>query len=135
MRYTSLQKIAILSKATTNRREGEDATYRPSESEVELQGDGFAECEGIRAEGVTRYVAEAAGTDGGDIRLVLLEAEPEGRRAGRRARRESSFPVPASPAATSTVHQGAPVVRQREDLHLEVSARGCRLQQRIERSF
>lgn len=78
---------------------------------MKLQGDGFVEGEGIRAEGVTRYIAEATGADGGDIRLVLLEAEPEGRRAGRRARRESSFPSPASPAATSTVHQGAPVVR------------------------
>lgn len=78
---------------------------------------------------MTRYVAEATGADGGDIRLILLEAEPKGRRAGRRAGWESSFSAPASPAATPTVHQGAPVVRQREDLHLKVSARGCRLRQ------
>lgn len=106
----------------------EHATYRPSEGEVELQGDGFGEGEGVGAEGVTRYVAEATGADGSDIRLVLLEAEPEGRRAGRRARRVRCLAAPASPAATPAVHQGAPVVRQREDLHLEVSARGCRLQ-------
>lgn len=92
-----------------------------------MQGDGFGEGKGVLAEGVTRYVAEAAGADGGDVRLVLLEAKPKGRRAGCRARLQSSILTPASPAATSTVHQGAPVVRQREDLHLEVSARGCRL--------
>lgn len=96
---------------------------------MELQGDGFGESKGVRAESVTRYVAEATGADGGDIRLILLEAEPKGRRAGRRAGWESSFSAPASPAATPTVHQGAPVVRQREDLHLKVSARGCRLRQ------
>jgi len=96
---------------------------------VKLQGDGFGESKGVRAESVTRYVAEATGADGGDIRLILLEAEPEGRRAGRRAGWESSFSAPASPAATPTVHQGAPVVRQREDLYLKVSARGCRLRQ------
>lgn len=99
---------------------------------MELQSDGVGEGESVRAEGVTRYVAEATGADGGDVRLVLLEAKPEGCRAGRRAGREVSFSTPASPAATSTVHQGAPVVRQREDLHLEVSARGCRLQQQTE---
>lgn len=111
----------------THRQETRNTTYRPSEGEGELQGDRFGEGEAVRAEGVTRYVAEAAGADGSDIRLVLLETEPKGRRAGLRARREPSSPV--TPAATPTVHQGAPVVRQREDLHLEVSARGCRLQQ------
>lgn len=105
----------------------ENMIYRPSEGEVKLQGDGFREGEGVGAEGVTRYVAEATGADGGDVRLVLLEAEPEGRRARRRAGRISSLSAPASPAATSAVNQGAPVVRQREDLHLEVSTRGCRL--------
>lgn len=92
---------------------------------MELQSDGVGEGESIRAESVTRYVAEATGADSGDIRLVLLEAEPEGCRAGRCAGWEFSFSAPASPAATSTVHQGAPVVRQREDLHLEISAGGC----------
>lgn len=99
---------------------------------MELQSDRVGEGESVRAEGVTRYVAEATRADGGDVRLVLLEAEPEGCRAGRRAGREFSFSASASPAATSTVHQGAPVVRQREDLHLEVSARGCCLQQQTE---
>lgn len=108
-------------------------TYRPSEGEGELQGDRFGECEGVRAEGVTRYVAEAAGADGSDIRLILLETEPKGCRTGLRARREPSSPVTS--AATPTVHQGAPVVRQREDLHLEVSTRGCRLQQYIKISL
>lgn len=102
---------------------------------MELQSDGVGEGESVRAEGVTRYVAEATRADGGDVRLVLLEAEPEGCRAGRRAGREFSLSAPASPAATSTVHQGAPVVRQREDLHLEVSARGCCLQQQTETSL
>lgn len=102
---------------------------------MELQGDGVGEGESVRAEGVTRYVAEATGADGGDVGLVLLEAEPEGRRAGRRAGREFSLSASASPAATSTVHQGAPVVCQREDLHLEVSARGCCLQQQTETSL
>lgn len=106
----------------------EITTHRPSESKVELQSDGVGEGESVRAEGVTRYVAEATGADGSDVRLVLLEAEPEGCRAGRCTGREFSLSAPASPAATSTVHQGAPVVRQREDLHLEVSARGCCLQ-------
>lgn len=95
---------------------------------MELQGDRFGEGEGVGAEGVTRYVAEATGADGGDVRLVLLEAEPKGRRAGRRAGRVRSLSASASSAATPAVHQGAPVVRQREDLHLEVSTRGCRLQ-------
>lgn len=94
---------------------------------MELQGDGFGEGEGVGAEGVTRYVAEATGADGSDIRLILLEADPEGRRAGLRAGRVSSFSAPTSSAATPTIHQGASVVRQREDLHLEVSGRGCRL--------
>lgn len=44
-----------------------DMTYRPSEGEVELQGGGFHEGEGVRAECVTRYIAEAAGADGGDV--------------------------------------------------------------------
>lgn len=48
-------------------------TYRPSEGEGELQGDGFGEGEGVRAEGVTRYVAKAAGADGSDIRLIFFE--------------------------------------------------------------
>jgi len=43
------------------------ATYRPSEGEVELQGGGFDEGEGIAAECVTRYIAEAAGADGSDV--------------------------------------------------------------------
>lgn len=51
-----------------------NTTYRPSKGERELQGGGFGEGKGVRAEGVTRYVAEATGADGGDIRLVLLEA-------------------------------------------------------------
>jgi len=102
---------------------------------VELQSDGVSEGESIRAEGVTRYVAKATRADGGDVRLVLLEAEPEGSRAGRCAGRKFSFSAPASSAATSTVHQGAPVVRQREDLHLEVSARGSCLQQQTETSL
>lgn len=110
-------------------------TYRPSEGEMELQGDRVGEGESVRAEGVTRYVAEATGADGSDVRLVLLETKPEGRRAGGRAWWEFSFSAPASPAATPTVHQGAPVVRQREDLHLEVSTRGCRLQQQTETSL
>lgn len=96
---------------------------------MEWQGGGFGESKGVKTDKLTRCVAEATGADGGDIRLIFLEAEPEDRRAGRRAGRESSFSAPASPAATPTVHQGAPVVRQREDLHLKVSARGCRLQQ------
>lgn len=102
---------------------------------MELQGDRVGEGESVRAEGVTRYVAEATGADGSDVRLVLLEAKPEGRRAGGRAWWEFSFSAPASPAATPTVHQGAPVVRQREDLHLEVSTRDCRLQQQTETSL
>lgn len=44
-----------------------DMTYRPSEGEVELQGGGFHDGEGVRAECVTRYIAEAAGTDGSDV--------------------------------------------------------------------
>lgn len=103
-------------------------THRPSKGEVELQGDGVGESKGVLAESVTRYVAEATGADGGDVRLILLEAEPEGRRAGRRTGREFSS-THTSSAATPTIHQGAPVVRQREDLHFKVSARGCRLQQ------
>lgn len=42
-------------------------THRPSESEVQLQGNRVGEGEGVRAEGVTRYVAEATGADGGDV--------------------------------------------------------------------
>lgn len=42
-------------------------TYRPSEGEVELQGGGFDQGEGVRAECVTRYIAEAAGADGSDV--------------------------------------------------------------------
>jgi len=84
---------------------------------------------------VTRYVAEATGADGSDVRLIFLETEPEGCRARRRAGREFSFSASASPATTSTVHQSAPVVRQREDLYLEVSARSCRLQQQTETKF
>ena len=87
------------------------------------------------AEGVTRYIAEATGADGGDVRLVFFETEPEGCRAGRRTGWEFFFSAPVSSTATSTVHQSAPVVRQREDLHLEVSARSCRLQQQTETIF
>lgn len=56
-------------------------THRPSEGEMKLQGDRFAEGEGVLAEGVTRYVAKAARADGGDVRLIFLQAEPEGCRA------------------------------------------------------
>lgn len=59
---------------------------RPSKGEVQLQGDRFAEGEGVLAEGVTRYVAKATRAYGCDIRLVFLQAEPEGRRARCRAR-------------------------------------------------
>lgn len=103
-------------------------TNRPSEGEVKLQSDGLGEGECVLAEGLTRYVAEAAWADGCDVGLVLLEAEPEGGGAGRRARRMLRVTAPAAPAAASPVHQRAPVVRQREDLHLEEPATGCRLQ-------
>lgn len=53
---------------------------------MQLQGDRFAEGEGVLAEGVTRYVAKATRAYGCDIRLVFLQAEPEGRRARCRAR-------------------------------------------------
>lgn len=129
------RRITIIALKNTHADCCKVTTHRPSEGEVELQSDGVGEGESVRAEGVTRYVAEATGADGGNVRLVLLETEPEGRRAGRRAGWEFSFSAPASPAATSTVHQGASVVRQREDLHLEVSARGCRLQQQTETSL
>lgn len=36
------------------------STHRPSEGEVKLQGDGLGERECVLAEGLTRYVAEAA---------------------------------------------------------------------------
>lgn len=103
-------------------------THRPSEGEVKLQSDGLGEGECVLAEGLTRYVAEAAWADGCDVGLVLLEAEPEGGGAGCRARRMLRAAAPAAPAAASPVHQRAPVVRQREDLHLEEPATGCRLQ-------
>ena len=128
------------------------STHRPSEGEVKLQGDRLGEGECVLAEGVTRYVAEAAGADGRDVGLVLLEAEPEGGCAGRRAWRvllllmlllllllllllviaeaaaTAAGAAAPAPAAASPVHQRAPVVRQREDLHLEESGAGCRLQ-------
>lgn len=78
-------------------------THRPSEGEVELQSDGFVEGKGVQAESVTRYVAKATGTLGGDIRLVLLETEPEECRAGLRAGRMFFFSGFAS-SATPTVH-------------------------------
>lgn len=78
-------------------------THRPSEGEVKLQSDGFVEGEGVQAEGVTRYVAKATGALGGDIRLILLQAEPEECRAGLRAGWILFFPDPAS-SATPTVH-------------------------------
>lgn len=46
---------------------------------MELQGDGFGEGEGVLAESVTRYVAEATRADGSDVRLILFQAQPEGR--------------------------------------------------------
>lgn len=53
---------------------------------MQLQGDRFAEGESVLAKGVTRYVAEATGADGSDVRLIFLQAKPEGRRAGGRTR-------------------------------------------------
>lgn len=108
-------------------------TYRPSEGKVELQGGRVSEGEGVWAEGVTRYVPEATGADGGDIRLILFETEPKERRAGCHTWWESTSSYPSSSAATSTVHQGASVVCQREDLHFEVSTRGYRLWKQMER--
>lgn len=56
----------------------EVTTHRPSEGEVEMQSDGVGEGESVLAEGVTRYIAEATGADGSDVRLVFLKTEPEG---------------------------------------------------------
>lgn len=90
---------------------------------------------------MTRYVAEAARPDGRDVGLVLLQAQPESRRAVVRAGllllllllvrvlvvRYLLVVIPAAPAAASAVHQRPPVVGQRQYLDLEVSATRCRL--------
>lgn len=98
---------------------------------------------------MTRYVAEATRARGRDIGLVLLKAEPKrGRARGiatqSRMQRHvmmmmivgvavllllqlaAGYDASASTAASS-VHQRAPVVGQREDLNLEESATGRRL--------
>lgn len=58
----------MLKKNVSSNADGcEITTHRPSEGEVELQSDGIGEGESVRAEGVTRYVAEATGADGSDV--------------------------------------------------------------------
>lgn len=96
---------------------------------MKLKGDRFSECESVLTQGVTRNVAETAGAYGSDIRLIFFKAEPKGCVAGCRASlwMHITYAGPSSSATASSVHQGAPAVREREDLHLEETATSSRL--------
>lgn len=118
-------RVVVVVHSLEDEREGSRPSEDEGHDELAVGSVRVGEREGAAAQHGTGSVAEGAGTGGGDVALVLLEADAEERAAGTRAGHGAVEPR-LRPAARAR-RQLAPVVGDLQDLQLEEARPTCAL--------